>query len=479
MAKKVKKKVKKVKRKTKKAKKKVSVNRRRVRTQKFSYGETIILGFTGSLGSGCTFIAKGIKKSLGQSCHHYELSKIITDKLKKQGIDKPTTKQKQNMGNKLRKEQGVSVLVDLCLKKIRRVEKRFNEDTVILVDGIRNDGEIRCLRVLPNFYLMSIHAEETTRIERLVGDKAPRKLFDTVEQFKEADKRDQEEEISHGQQVKECNYLADIIINNNDKLVHNTETENQYFSKIIQNYIPTMRAIRKGSQLPDHPPSINESLMTMAYCLSKRSSCKKRKVGAIIANVTEYENLKESVKRKDDHIKFQVISSGYNEVPLGTIPCTLEWYEGCYREHIKEGLAKQIICCPNCGRKIPKTVQSNLKRFEDYKCRCKTEILNAYLVGTAENSGKLLDICRALHGEENAIIGMAGVSKPHKGKLVLYTTTFPCNLCANKIVAAGIELVIYAEPYTIEESKSILANGKVDDIKFEGVKSTAYFRLYS
>jgi deoxycytidylate deaminase len=444
MAKKVKKKVKKVKRKTKKAKKKVSVNRRRVRTQKFSYGETIILGFTGSLGSGCTFIAKGIKKSLGQSCHHYELSKIITDKLKKQGIDKPTTKQKQNMGNKLRKEQGVSVLVDLCLKKIRRVEKRFNEDTVILVDGIRNDGEIRCLRVLPNFYLMSIHAEETTRIERLVGDKAPRKLFDTVEQFKEADKR-----------------------------------ENQYFSKIIQNYIPTMRAIRKGSQLPDHPPSINESLMTMAYCLSKRSSCKKRKVGAIIANVTEYENLKESVKRKDDHIKFQVISSGYNEVPLGTIPCTLEWYEGCYREHIKEGLAKQIICCPNCGRKIPKTVQSNLKRFEDYKCRCKTEILNAYLVGTAENSGKLLDICRALHGEENAIIGMAGVSKPHKGKLVLYTTTFPCNLCANKIVAAGIELVIYAEPYTIEESKSILANGKVDDIKFEGVKSTAYFRLYS
>jgi deoxycytidylate deaminase len=240
-----------------------------------------------------------------------------------------------------------------------------------------------------------------------------------------------------------------------------------------------MRAIRKGSQLPDHPPSINETLMTMAYCLSKRSSCKKRKVGAIIANVTEYENLKDKVKRKDDHLKFQVISSGYNEVPLGTIPCTLEWYEGCYREHVKEGLAKQFIFCPNCGRKIPKTVQSNLKRFEDYKCRCKTEILNAYLAGTAESSGKLLDICRALHGEENAIIGMAGVSKSHKGKLVLYTTTFPCNLCANKIVAAGIELVIYAEPYTIEESKNILASGKVDVLKFEGVKSTAYFRLYS
>jgi len=63
--------------------------------------------------------------------------------------------------------------------------------------------------------------------------------------------------------------------------------------------------------------------------------------------------------------------------------------------------------------------------------------------------------------------------------LVLYTTTFPCNLCANRIVAAGINRVVYAEAYTMKESKEILRRGTVEIQKFEGVKSTAYFRLYA
>ena len=45
----------------------------------------------------------------------------------------------------------------------------------------------------------------------------------------------------------------------------------------------------------------------------------------------------------------------------------------------------------------------------------------------------MLDYCRALHAEENAILNVArfGSSIALRGA-VLYTTTYPCNLCANK-----------------------------------------------
>jgi deoxycytidylate deaminase len=131
------------------------------------------------------------------------------------------------------------------------------------------------------------------------------------------------------------------------------------------------------------------------------------------------------------------------------------------------------------------------ERIWTYKCRgCKTPI-GRFLIGGSNESGKLLDICRALHAEEQAIIGLAGRLQPMRsakhdidcasphGKLVLYTTTYPCNLCANKIVAAGIEEVWYAEPYDMEDARKILDGGGVGVFKFQGVKSTAYFRLYS
>jgi len=97
----------------------------------------------------------------------------------------------------------------------------------------------------------------------------------------------------NGQQVERCNYLADIIVNNEGKFTKAAATKKAaFFSKMVQEYIGTMKAVREGSQIPDRPPSINEALMTMAYGISKRSSCEKRKVGAIIAHVTEKSFLK-------------------------------------------------------------------------------------------------------------------------------------------------------------------------------------------
>jgi deoxycytidylate deaminase len=97
--------------------------------------------------------------------------------------------------------------------------------------------------------------------------------------------------------------------------------------------------------------------------------------------------------------------------------------------------------------------------------------------GSPEKTGKLLDMCRALHAEENAILALsrAGVRLPDRA--VLYCTTFPCNLCANKIVSVGIEIIVYAEPYPMKEAEMIFRQEDVDLRRFEGVKSNAYFRM--
>jgi deoxycytidylate deaminase len=451
-------------------------NMSKVSAPPFSFGEVIFIGFTGSLGSGCTYIAEGIKNTLKDG-RYYRLSDVLRDILKRQGINNPSTEQLQEEGNNLRKKKGVSILAQLCMEKIWKDSqaKPCTPDTVILIDGIRNDGEIRCFRAFPHFYLISIHADENVRKKRLIEID---KRIKTDKEFLTADARDREEDFYYGQQVQKCNYLADIIINNNETHPKGSDIEISFFQTIDNNYIHVIKAIRKGEAVPDHPPTIDEILMTAAYCLSKRSSCEKRKVGAVIAHIMIPKTKGKKPKRKGDEIHFQVISSGYNEVPLGTDPCKLGLYEKCYRDYLKEKMIKEFNYCPSCGKKIPSYTQRDIKKLLSYECpKCHKSISKKFLSGST--SGKLLDMCRALHAEEIAIIGLSGVSKSTGGELSLYTTTFPCNLCANKIVAAGIKKVIYAEPYSMEESKKILEEARVDTVKFEGVKSTAYFRLFS
>lgn len=90
----------------------------------------------------------------------------------------------------------------------------------------------------------------------------------------------------------------------------------------------------------------------------------------------------------------------------------------------------------------------------------------------------MLDYCRALHAEETAIVNMArlGGSK-NLNNATLYTTTYPCNLCANKIAQVGIRQLVYFEPYPQKEAKLILEAHKVKQIPFEGVTFNGYFRF--
>jgi deoxycytidylate deaminase/dephospho-CoA kinase len=451
--------------------------------------ETIILGFTGSLGSGCTYVSEEIAKL--QDYLAYELSTPIREQAEREG--NTSYPNKQRIGNELRRSQGLNVLAVKAVEYADRMWKEHSESYKgVIFSGIRSMGEVKLLRQLPNFFLFSIHSDPQKRFERLRRAEKVR----TQEEFDQIDEHDSEERVSHGQQVKRCNYHADVIFNNNEDIPATApERKAKYIrERFVQKYVSLIQRLIAGKRTHEYLPSANETFMTMAYSESSRSACLKRKVGTVIAAVR---------RGKDTNREFgAVIASGHNDVPEGMEPCIFaHGIERCYRDRLQEDYAKMLKCCPACGTAIAtnfkcRDCSADILGFAktcptcgeepEIECSCTNlacehhshDLYSLFVPGSGSNKGKLLDVCRSLHAEENAIVSLARNGSQLGDNAVLYTTTFPCNLCANKIAEVGIKKVVYAEPYPMADALSILRCRGVTVEKFEGVKSSAFFRLY-
>ncbi len=142
-------------------------------------------------------------------------------------------------------------------------------------------------------------------------------------------------------------------------------------------------------------PSWDEYFMDVANLVATRSTCLRRKVGAVI------------VKDKC------IISTGYNGASKGAAHCE---EVGCIREKLK----------------IP--------------------------------SGEQLDLCRAVHAEQNALLQAAKHGVACDGASI-YITVTPCFQCAKMLVNAGIKEVIvngiYPDDRTQELFKEVGVNLRI------------------
>lgn len=134
-------------------------------------------------------------------------------------------------------------------------------------------------------------------------------------------------------------------------------------------------------------PSTDKYFMEMARLAATRSTCMRRKVGAVIV--------------KDKH----VLATGYNGAPRGTSHCE------------EKGCLRAIMNVP---------------------------------------SGTRHELCRGVHAEQNAVAQAAYFGTSVKGA-VLYTTTFPCSLCAKILINSGITEIVYDEGYMDDLAKEILS----------------------
>ena len=378
--------------------------------------EKIVIGMTGPFGSGCSYISINILVKLGYE--YISLSEILRETAKKQDSSRTEL---QDVGNEIRLQNGNDFLAKEAIKIIEKSDK-----DKFVVDSIRNTHEVEALRSkFSRFFLFAVWAANNVRWER-----SREQYNDNGALFEKDDKRDKDEKIESGQQITLCYQMADVIILN-EKTIHTKETD-----QFRELYETTKKYIDLIEQKNKFEPTEKETLMTMAYANSMRSSCTQRKVGALI--IDECGN---------------VFSSGYNEVPSSERPCK-NTYGMCYRKYIREDLNKKL-----------KTIIGDDEMAEKVSSAVKKD-------------SKMLDYCRALHAEESAIVNMARLSvSANLSKATLYTTTYPCNLCANKIAQVGIKTIVYYEPYPQKEAKDILNAHNVKQKPFEGVTYNGYFRF--
>jgi len=164
------------------------------------------------------------------------------------------------------------------------------------------------------------------------------------------------------------------------------------------------RAPRAGGGQPR--PSWDEYFSRIAVEVSRRSTCLRRHVGAILV------------------CDKRILATGYNGAPRGLPHCE---QVGCLRE----------------ARRVP--------------------------------SGERHELCRGLHAEMNAIIQAAAYGIRVQGA-TLYSTTFPCSLCAKMLINAGVVRIVVQADYEDELAKQLLrqARVRVDRFDFEEGRTTAF-----
>ncbi len=79
-------------------------------------------------------------------------------------------------------------------------------------------------------------------------------------------------------------------------------------------------------------------------------------------------------------------------------------------------------------------------------------------------SGKMHELCRGIHAEQNAIIQAAyhGVSV---NGAVIYCTNQPCSICARMIINAGIKKIYCQSGYADSLAKELLTEAGIEIIQ--------------
>lgn len=382
-----------------------------------------VLVMVGSFGSGCSYIARNILGAEGYE--KISLSDYVRAEYEKINGDTPhCRKDLQVVGTNMRREKGPDYLARLACEEIGALK----EDRVV-IDSIRNPAEIHYFKNwYPRLTVMGVYAPPDTRWHRM-----RQRYDDDRRQFEQDDAIDRDERIAEGQRVTACFLEADYIVDNSTPIID------------LKNSLPGKNLIEQVHRCLEliedrgcHLPSDDEALMAVAYATGQRSMCMKRRVGAIIVDDLGH-----------------VLSSGYNDVPasLGREePCKAK-FNRCYRDQIRSKISEKI-----------RAVIPEEETFSKVGLAIWEEL-------------KALDKCRALHAEERAIINVARSGVSIDSRCRMFVTTFPCNLCANKIAEIGLSEVVYFEPYPVVESVDILDKAGVKHFPFSGVTFNGYFRL--
>lgn len=448
----------------------------------------LVFGLVGPIGTDMTLIESVLKKEL-QKLEYKGIPIHVSDLFSEipTGVDlvqSPMEKRylsRIKAGNAIRENtKRKDALALLAVSKIRTEREKITNDkkspaerVAYIINQIKRPEEINTFRRIygRGFIQISAHCPEESRLDFLVRSISKSHFGEHDEKYYEGVARElvrideAEEENPSGQRLRDAYHLADVFIDASSERTAQKTCER--FIKALFGY-------------PFITPTKDEYGQYLAKVASLRSADLSRQVGAVIV--------------RDDG---SVLSMGCNEVPKAG--------GGTYWEHDANDHRDYVEGEDSSVRRKDEIVSDILRRLQEAKwlsedlASVDVSVLSEQATGSGDPLGKLcpledalvaniLEFGRIIHAEMNAITDAARYGLATKD-CSLFSTTFPCHICARHIVAAGIRRVVYIEPYPksyalrlYRDSISVNPSSSKDRVKFEpfvGIAPERYSEIFS
>jgi deoxycytidylate deaminase len=270
--------------------------------------------------------------------------------------------------------------------------------------------------------------------------------------------RDQGEIIAHGQQTRSIFTDADFFIRNDGENRSGLERALHRFLDLL-------------FDVGIHTPTRAEAAMHEADAVAHRSACMSRQVGAAI------------VDRNGD-----LVSVGWNDVP--------KYGGGLYGEDEQwSSMGDRDNRCFRFGNRICHNDREKGRIRAELVDKLKLagvlrpDVTDAAVAEAVSGTGldAVIEFSRSIHAEMEAILAVARDSRHSLVGATLFSTVYPCHNCARHIVAAGIDRVVYIQPYRKSlavrlhhdaVSEDGREHGHTTFVQYEGVSPRHFARLF-
>ena len=337
------------------------------------------------------------------------------------------------------------------IKILRHKSKITGANVCVVLDAIRNPHEAFFFRERYSaFYLMSVSAEPSVRINRLSNQPGiSNKEVSGIDQ-RENPKSLNGEDRFWSLDIQRCIEIADIHL-------YNPDDHNKFKLLKVQ--------LVKYLSLIMHPgiitPSQDERCMHIAFNAKLNSGCISRQVGAVVTDAD-----------------FSIKAVGWNNVAQGQTPCNLRRVDDLlnnedepafsYFEKTNNDFIDKVKFVYAFEREKPLKFDGKPVTF------CFKDIKNSI------DGEKNQVHTRALHAEENAFLQISKYGGMSLKGGRLYSTASPCELCSKKAYQLNIDTIIYIDPYPGISNDHILNCGQnIPKLKlFSGAIGRAYQHLF-
>jgi cytidine deaminase len=289
-----------------------------------------------------------------------------------------------------------------------------------ILRSLKRPEEVNLLRRVygSGFFLIGVNVNRPTRVEELAkliaeshSETPSSAHFNSDRDAAEAlTKRDEDEEWDEfGQRLRDVFQLCDLFVS-----MTGTATLFAQIHRFLRLILGDL----------GETPTAEEQFMYQAFAASLASGALGRQVGAVLVSRTN-----------------EVLGIGWNDVPKGGggLYRAGEHYD---RRDIQTDRDSVNIHADQMIAEILQTARDGGWLVDESKPELE-EARSAFKKSRVMN---LLEFGRTTHAEMEAVLGAARVGSHVRGT-TLYTTTFPCHECARLIITAGIERVVYIEPY--------------------------------